>query len=106
MELIEIINLLGTVEFWEKLFHSFRILGPLAPILLAMVEAFIPALPLIAIVTLNVAAHGGILGFVYSWLGSVGGSILFFLVCRKLFMFYYIYLWCVHAQSHQLCLTL
>ncbi len=85
MELIEIINLLGTVEFWEELFHSFRILGPLAPILLAMVEAFIPALPLIAIVTLNVAAHGGILGFVYSWLGSVGGSILFFLVCRKLF---------------------
>lgn len=85
MELIEIINLLGTVEFWEELFHSFRILGPLAPILLAMVEAFIPALPLIAIVTLNVAAHGGILGFVYSWLGSVGGSILFFLLCRKLF---------------------
>lgn len=85
MELIEIINLLGTVEFWEELFHSFRILGPLAPILLAMVEAFIPALPLIAIVTLNVAAHGGILGFLYSWLGSVGGSILFFLLCRKLF---------------------
>lgn len=85
MELIEIINLLGTVEFWEELFHSFRILGPLAPILLALVEAFIPALPLIAIVTLNVAAHGGILGFIYSWLGSVGGSVLFFLLCRKLF---------------------
>lgn len=85
MELIEIINLLGTVEFWEELFHSFRILGPLAPILLAMVEAFIPALPLIAIVTLNVAAHGGILGFVYSWVGSVFGSVLFFLLCRKLF---------------------
>ena len=85
MELVESIKIVGTVEFWEELFHSFRILGPLAPILLAMVEAFIPALPLIAIVTLNVAAHGGILGFVYSWLGSVGGSILFYLLCRKLF---------------------
>lgn len=85
MEFIKYIELLGTVEFWEGLFHSFRILGPLAPILLAMVEAFIPALPLIAIVTLNVAAHGGILGFVYSWLGSVLGSILFFMFCRKLF---------------------
>ena len=85
MELVDNIKILGTVEFWEELFHSFRILGPLAPILLAMVEAFIPALPLIAIVTLNVAAHGGILGFAYSWLGSVGGSVLFFLLCRKLF---------------------
>lgn len=85
MEIIEFLNLLGTVEFWEELFHSFKILGPLAPMLLAMVEAFIPALPLIAIVTLNVAAHGGILGFLYSWLGSVVGSILFFFLCRKCF---------------------
>jgi len=85
MELVDSIKILGTVEFWEELFHSFKILGPLAPILLAMVEAFIPALPLIAIVTLNVAAHGGILGFAYSWIGSVGGSILFYLLCRKLF---------------------
>jgi len=85
MELIEFINLLGTVEFWEELFHSFRILGPLAPILFTVVEAFIPVLPLIAIVTLNVAAHGAVLGFVYSWLGSVFGSILFYMLCRKLF---------------------
>lgn len=76
---------MGTVEFWEQLFLSFQILGPLVPILIAMVEAFIPALPLIAIVTLNVAAHGPILGFVYSWVGSVFGSILFFALCRKLF---------------------
>lgn len=76
---------MGTVEFWDQLFHSFQILGPFVPILIAMVEAFIPALPLIAIVTLNVAAHGAVLGFVYSWIGSVVGSILFFALCRKLF---------------------
>ena len=53
-------------------------LGPIAPIMLAMVESFFPPLPLIAIVALNVAAHGGILGFLYSWAGvALGGSIMF-----------------------------
>ena len=54
---------LGTLEFWETLLDSFGNLGPIAPIMLAMVESFFPPLPLIAIVALNVAAHGGILGF-------------------------------------------
>ena len=58
---------LGTLEFWETLLDSFGNLGPIAPIILAMVESFFPPLPLIAIVALNVAAHGGILGFLYSW---------------------------------------
>ena len=60
---------LGTLEFWETLLDSFGNLGPIAPIMLAMVESFFPPLPLIAIVALNVAAHGGILGFLYSWAG-------------------------------------
>lgn len=85
LQIVEFIEKLTTVEFWDNLFHSFKILGPLAPIMFAMVEAFIPALPLIAIVTLNVAAHGAVFGFLYSWIGSVFGSILFFALCRKLF---------------------
>ena len=84
LQIVELFEKMGTVEFWEQLFYSFQILGPLVPMLIAMVEAFIPALPLIAIVTLNVAAHGPVLGFVYSWVGSVIGSILFFALCRKL----------------------
>ncbi len=69
---------LGTLEFWETLLDSFGNLGPIAPIMLAMVESFFPPLPLIAIVALNVAAHGGILGFLYSWAGvALGGSIMF-----------------------------
>ena len=69
---------LGTLEFWETLLDSFGNLGPIAPITLAMVESFFPPLPLIAIVALNVAAHGGILGFLYSWAGvALGGSIMF-----------------------------
>lgn len=75
---------IGTVEFWENVFHSFRILGPVVPILLAMVESFIPMLPMVAIVTLNVAAHGMVLGFIYSWLGSAIGCTLVFLFCRRI----------------------
>jgi uncharacterized membrane protein YdjX (TVP38/TMEM64 family) len=77
LQIVELFEKMGTVEFWEQLFLSFQILGPLVPMLIAMVEAFIPALPLIAIVTLNVAAHGAILGFVYSWVGSVFGCAAF-----------------------------
>ncbi len=83
------IHQLGTLEFWESLLNSFEGLGPVAPILLAMVESFFPPLPLIAIVALNVAAHGGILGFLYSWLGvSVGGTVMFLFwrrIVRKFF---------------------
>ena len=44
---------LGTLEFWETLLDSFGNLGPIAPIMLAMVESFFPPLPLIAIVALG-----------------------------------------------------
>lgn len=83
-KLLILLQQIGTVEFWENLFHSFRILGPVVPILLAMVESFVPVLPLVAIVTLNVAAHGMVLGFLYSWIGSAGGSTLVFLIFRRL----------------------
>ena len=35
---------LGTLEFWETLLDSFGNLGPIAPIMLAMVESFFPPL--------------------------------------------------------------
>ena len=46
------------IEFWQSLFDSLRLCGPAVPILMACVESFIPALPLVAIVALNVAAYG------------------------------------------------
>ena len=73
-----------TLEFWQQLLDSFQGLGPLAPILLAMVESFIPALPLVAIVALNIAAHGALFGFLYSWAGvAVGGSLMFLFWRRR-----------------------
>ena len=67
-----------SLDFWKNLLDSFEGLGPLVPVLLAMVESFVPPLPLIAIVALNVAAHGPVMGFLYSWCGVVvGGAIMF-----------------------------
>lgn len=74
---------LGTLGFWEALLDSFGGLGPIAPIVLAMVESFFPPLPLVAIVALNVAAHGGLFGFVYSWVGVMLGGTLMFLFWRR-----------------------
>lgn len=81
--LISFMHQLGTLEFWQTLLDSFGDLGPLAPIFLAMVESFFPPLPLIAIVALNVAAHGGLFGFVYSWVGVMLGGTLMFLFWRR-----------------------
>ena len=74
---------LGTLGFWKALLDSFGDLGPIAPIMLAMVESFFPPLPLVAIVALNVAAHGGLFGFVYSWVGVMLGGTLMFLFWRR-----------------------
>lgn len=76
-------NTIKDVSFWIDFLNNFRDLGPLAPISLAFIESVIPALPLIAIVSFNVTAHGLILGFVYSWLGSFLGSVMMFMFYRK-----------------------
>ena len=81
--LISFVHQLGTLEFWQTLLDSFGDLGPFAPIFLAMVESFFPPLPLIAIVALNVAAYGGLFGFVYSWVGVMLGGTLMFLFWRR-----------------------
>ena len=90
---------LSTLEFWETLLDSFGDLGPLAPITLALVESFFPPLPLVAIVALNVAAHGGLLGFLYSWIGvALGGSIMF-LLWRRVVKRYF---WKIASRSPKL----
>ena len=82
--LIDWLHQLGTLEFWEALLEGFEGLGPLVPILLAMLESIFPPLPLIAIVALNVAAHGGIFGFLYSWIGVAVGGTLVYATCSIL----------------------
>ena len=66
--LIDWLHQLGTLEFWEALLEGFEGLGPLVPILLAMVESIFPPLPLIAIVALNIAGPRRISWLRLSWL--------------------------------------
>ncbi len=77
---------LFSLEFWMNLFSRYQGLGPLAPFLLAAMESFVPPLPLVAIVTLNVAAHGAFMGFFYSWTGTCVGCTLVFLFVRFAFL--------------------
>lgn len=90
---------LGQLDFWEGLLAGFENLGPLVPILLAMVESFFPPLPLVAIVALNVAAHGGVLGFLYSWLGVAAGGSIMFLFWRRVVKRFF---WKVASRSPRL----
>ena len=90
---------LGTLEFWQNLLEGFGNLGPIAPIFLAMVESFFPPLPLIAIVALNVAAHGGFLGFVYSWVGVILGGTIMFLLWRRVVKRFF---WKIASRSQKL----
>ena len=83
MTMIGWLHQLGTLEFWKALLEGFGGLGPIAPVILAMVESFFPPLPLIAIVALYVAAHGGILGFLYSWTGGALCCCIMFLFWRR-----------------------
>ena len=96
---MEFLHQLGTLEFWRTLLDGFGNLGPLAPIALAMVESFFPPLPLIAIVALNVAAHGGFLGFAYSWIGVLLGGTLMFLFWRRVVKRFF---WKVASRSEKL----
>ena len=90
---------LGQLEFWEGLLAGFEDLGPLVPILLAAVESFFPPLPLVAIVALNVAAHGGVLGFLYSWMGVAAGGTIMFLLWRRVFKRFF---WKLASRSRKL----
>lgn len=57
--------------------------GPTAGVLLPVIEAFIPILPLVGFVIINVAVFGFFFGYLYSWIGNCLGSFLLFILIRK-----------------------
>lgn len=72
-----------TVENIENVASQYRTLGgPLIGLLLPFLEAFLPFLPLVVFVVANASAFGLWLGFLLSWLGSVAGSYVVFLIVR------------------------
>jgi len=71
-------------EFWGSILESYVYLGPLIGIGLPFLESFIPILPLIAIVTLNIYLFGVFWGFIFSYIGNVVGSFLVYIGFRYL----------------------
>jgi uncharacterized membrane protein YdjX (TVP38/TMEM64 family) len=72
-----------TLENIMDLIQEYRSFGPLPGVLLPMIEAFLPFLPLVIFVMANASAFGLWLGFLYSWVGSFLGALLLFLLIRK-----------------------
>lgn len=70
-------------EYSEIFINYVETWGPVAAILLPVVEAFFPMLPLVGFVIINVAAFGFFFGYLYSWIGNCLGSFLLFLLLRK-----------------------
>ena len=63
--------------------QDYKLLVAILGFIIIMLETFIPALPLVAIVGANAFVLGIGIGFLISWIGSAIGSIILFLICRK-----------------------
>lgn len=80
-----LIELFTTEEGIQSIFEQFEQFGILAGFLLVILEAFLPVLPLFAIVILNINSYGFLVGFTMSYSATVIGSFLVFLTVRFLF---------------------
>jgi len=72
-----------TIEQIEEFLKSLSNLGPLPGILVPLLEAFLPFLPLIVIIAANVNIYGFGFGTLFSWFGIVVGAILIFFIFRR-----------------------
>ena len=73
-----------TLENISELIQQYRALGPIPGIILPLLEAFLPFLPLFVFVTANATAFGLWWGFFFSWIGAVTGAYLVFYHCSKI----------------------
>lgn len=73
-----------TRDTFIYLIDQYRSLGPIPGILITFLESFLPPLPLFLLVAANVTAYGFGFGFLYSWIGVVGGACAIFLIFSKL----------------------
>lgn len=72
-----------TLEQIEQFLKSLSEFGPLPGILVPLLEAFLPFLPLIVIIAANVNIYGIGFGMLFSWAGIVAGAVIIFGICRK-----------------------
>ena len=79
----ELFKDLFTLENIMELIDKYRSFGPLPGLMLPMIEAFLPFLPLFLFVMANANAFGLWFGFLLSWIGATVGALLVFLLVRK-----------------------
>lgn len=72
-----------TQENILELIQSYKAFGPIPGIVLPLLEAFLPFLPLFVFVIANTNAFGLWFGFLITWIGSSIGAILVFFIIRK-----------------------
>jgi uncharacterized membrane protein YdjX (TVP38/TMEM64 family) len=80
---IESLKAWFTLENIMNLIIEYRALGPIPGIMLIVIEAFLPFLPLFLFVMANASAFGLWFGFLYSWLGACIGAMLVFSLIRR-----------------------
>lgn len=61
-----------------------RSMGMIGGILIPVIEAFFPILPLVLFVTINITAFGFFKGYIYSWIGNCLGAFLLFILIKKI----------------------
>ena len=70
-------------EYIDTFLTNIGILGPLIGSLLIVVESIFPVLPLFVFITLNFLKFGPLFGFILSWVCTVLGCYLSFLMFRN-----------------------
>ena len=59
--------------------------GPIAGVILILLESVFPMLPLSVFITLNMISYGSVFGFLISWLSTITGCMISFFLFRKFF---------------------
>lgn len=59
--------------------------GPIAGVVMIMLESMLPVLPLAVFITLNMVSFGSVFGFLISWLSTIAGCMISFTLFRKFF---------------------
>ncbi|WP_046215955.1 TVP38/TMEM64 family protein [Paenibacillus wulumuqiensis] len=83
MDISELLSAINE-ENLRRWMNDYRSLGPLISILIPFLKSFIPPMPTIVVLGVNAAVYGLWMGFVYSYIGIIGGSLTAFALIRKL----------------------
>ena len=73
----------------ESLSNFIVSVGPIAGFVFVVIESIVPILPLAIFIALNMLAFGNVFGFLLSWVATILGCTLAFLLVRKGFSGYF-----------------